>query len=65
MPGWTPEQSHDGLPEASRQMMVTGWVAAAKGGQLSRKGFDKAIDGAVEGGMLTAAEAEAAKAQLG
>lgn len=65
MPAWTPEQSHDGLPDASRQMMVTGWVAAAKGGQMSRKDFGKAIDGAVEGGLLTAAEADAAKAQLG
>jgi hypothetical protein len=46
-------------------MMVTGWVAAANGGQMSRKDFDKAINGAVEGGLLTAAEADAAKAQMG
>ena len=64
VPGWTAEQAHAGLPDASRQMMVTGWVAAANGGQMSRKDFDKAIADAVEGGLLTAAEAEAATAQL-
>lgn len=63
-PEWTPERAHAGMPDASRQMMVSGWVAAANGGQMSRKDFDKAIDGAVEGGMLTAAEGDAAKAQL-
>lgn len=52
-------------PDASRQQMVTGWVSAAKGGQTTRAQFDEAIDGAVKGGLLTDAEADAARASLG
>ncbi len=55
---------HDAMPDATRTMMIDGWVKACKGGQMTREAFDQAIDGAVGGGMLTEAETATARAEL-
>ena len=60
-----PQVVHDSFPDASRTMMIDGWVRAAKGGQMSKDAFEKAVSEAVEAGMLTAAEGDAARAQVG
>lgn len=56
--------AHDAMG-ASRNMMVDGWVRAAKVGAMTREQFDEAIDGAVAGGLVTAAEADEARTSLG
>lgn len=66
---FTPEEqnadTHERFPDASRTMMVDGWVKAAQGGQMSRDAFEDAISGAVDGGLLTADEADAARKAVG
>ena len=49
---------HAAMPEQNRNMMVTGWVSAAKSGALSAADFDQALKDAVQAGMLTAEEAD-------
>jgi hypothetical protein len=58
------EVVHEGFGDTNRSMMVDGWVKAFEIGNLSREQFDEAIQGAVEGGMLTAAEGAAASARI-
>ena len=60
-----PEGLYENFPDASRKAMVDGWVSAARQGAMSRDAFDQAIEGAVSGGILTPADAEAARAALG
>jgi hypothetical protein len=55
---------YENFPPESRKMMIDGWVAAANAGAMSREEFDKAIDDAVESGMLMDADAEGARAAL-
>lgn len=55
---------HEEFPDASRTMMVDGWVKAFEIGNLSREQFDEAIAGAVQSGMLTEAEAQGATARI-
>ncbi len=52
------------MPEASRNQMVDGWVRAVQSGKMARPDFDRAIDDAVGGGLLTQGEGAAAKQQL-
>jgi hypothetical protein len=59
-----PSAVHDAFPDASRTMMVNGWVQAVQGGQMSADAFEKAIADAAEAGMLDAEEADAARAQV-
>ncbi len=54
----------DGVPGIAVVKDFERRVASCKGGQMTREAFDQAIDGAVGGGMLTAAEAAAARAML-
>ena len=61
----TQETAYDAMPAASRNLMVTGWVTAARSGALSREAFDTAINDAVSAGMLNEADAAAARAELG
>jgi hypothetical protein len=56
--------AHETMPDASRQQMVDGWVQGVRTGNMSMDDFTKAIDGAVGGGLLNAAEADAARQQL-
>jgi hypothetical protein len=55
---------HDAMPDATRNMMVDGWVQAVEVGGMSAADFDEAITGAVTTGMLTEAEGAAARARL-
>ena len=52
------------MPEASRNQMVDGWVRAVQSGKMARPDFDRAIDDAVGGGLLTEGEGAATKQQL-
>lgn len=61
----TQQTVYDAMPADSRNMMVTGWVTAARSGALSREEFDAAINDAVAAGMLNEADAAAARAELG
>jgi hypothetical protein len=58
-------QVHDAMPDATRTMMLDGWVQATKAGGLSRSDFDQTLADAVESGMVTQEEADAARAKLG
>jgi hypothetical protein len=55
---------HDAMPDATRNMMVEGWVKAVEVGGMSGADFDEAITGAVTTGMLTEAEGAAARARV-
>jgi hypothetical protein len=55
---------HDAMPDATRTMMVDGWVEAVEVGGMSAADFDEAIAGAVTSGMLTEEEAATARARL-
>jgi hypothetical protein len=57
-------QVHDAMPDATRTMMLDGWVQATKAGGLSRPEFDQTLADAVESGMVTQEEADAARAKL-
>jgi hypothetical protein len=57
-------QVHAAMPDATRKMMVDGWVKAMELGAMSRDEFDTAIKGSVESGMLTTEEAGAAIAAV-
>ena len=56
---------HRNMPDGSRKQMVDSWVQAAGRGQMTRDACDEALDGAVDGGLLTADEADATRAALG
>jgi hypothetical protein len=56
---------HQTLPDATRAMMVDGWIAATKAGAMSTADFEQTVANAVQGGMLTPAEAEAARSAVG
>lgn len=56
---------HESFPAESRTMMVNGWVAAAKAGAMNAEEFENALQGAVMGGTLDEAEAEAARRAAG
>jgi len=58
------DQVHDAMPDATRTMMLDGWVQATKAGGLSRPEFDQTLADAVESGMVTQEEADAARAKL-
>jgi len=58
-------QVHDAMPDATRTMMLDGWVQATKAGGLSQAEFDKTLVDAVSSGMVTQEEADAARAKLG
>jgi hypothetical protein len=58
-------QVHDAMPDATRTMMLDGWVQATQAGGLSKAEFDKTLTDAVSSGMVTQAEADAARAKLG
>jgi hypothetical protein len=61
----TQETVYNAMPAESRNLMVTGWVTAARSGALSREEFDEAINDAVTAGMLTEADAASARTELG
>jgi hypothetical protein len=56
---------HDAMPDATRNMMVDGWVKAVEVGGMTAADFEEAIDGAVTSGMLTEEEGAAARSRLG
>jgi hypothetical protein len=59
-----PEGIYENFSADARKQMIDGWVVAARGGQMTREAFDQAVDGAVSGGLLTLADADAARAAL-
>lgn len=61
----TPEAVHSMMPDATRTMMLDGWVQATKAGALSQAEFDKTLVDAVTSGMVTQEEADATRAKLG
>jgi hypothetical protein len=61
----TQETVYNAMPAESRNLMVTGWVTAARSGALSREEFDEALNDAVAAGMLTEADAASARTELG
>lgn len=61
----TQETVHNAMPEANRNMMVNAWVSATKSGAMSAAELDSALNDAVSAGMLTPAEADAARGQVG
>jgi hypothetical protein len=56
---------HTAMPDASRTMMLNGWITARKAGALSEAEFESALGDAVSSGMVTAEEAAAARTQIG
>lgn len=57
-------QSHQVFGDANRNMMAASWVANVKGGAMSRQEFEAALGSAVQAGMLSEADAAAARAEL-
>ena len=56
---------HEGFPAGNRMMMINGWVAAANAGAMSAEDFENALQGAISGGTIDGAEAEAARRAAG
>lgn len=56
---------HQNLPDAQRTSMVNSWVASTRGGAMSPADLDAALANAVDAGMLTAEEADAARKSVG
>ena len=55
---------HDAMPEASRNMMLDGWVTAAQSGALSKADFEQALADGVSAGMVTQDEADKARQRV-
>jgi hypothetical protein len=56
---------HDAFPPESRSLMLDGWIQATQMGAMTRDQLDEALAGMVQSGVLTQAEADAARARVG
>jgi hypothetical protein len=58
-------ETHEAMPAGNRNLMVEGWLMAFKAGGMTRAQLDESLAGAVEAGMLTSEEADAARRSAG
>ena len=55
---------HDTFPSESQAMMLDGWVTATQAGAMTREELAESLDGMVQSGVLTQAEADATRARV-
>jgi hypothetical protein len=52
------------IPDATKAMMLNGWIDAVRAGGLNQAEFEQALNDAVKSGMITEADAQTARGQV-
>lgn len=56
---------HQATPDALRNTMLNSWISATKGGAMSAAAFESALGDALQAGLVTPEEADAARTSVG